>query len=497
MIAMSIKKILLLCAFFIFCLDCGAARPKKASRNMENVRKEKKMTEEQIRAASLQLEENKRKTARSLNALNTLNAEVAEHKEAISTLNGQILSLDNEMASLSDSISELDGKLETMRKSYASSVKRIKESRTGITSKLAFIFASESFMQAYRRMRYLQEFSAWRKKKSDEIQVVKADLEDKKTQLGKLQKAKAESLIKLKKEHDALSVKQNETSRLVAQLKSEGSAINEVLKEKEAQARALDRELDRLIAEEQKRQEEERRKAEERRLAEEKRIAEERRIAEEKRLAEEKLAKEKEVQAKQNPLVASSKKSEKKAKDVKPDKTKKNEPKKAELIAYATPAASKAKPAVAVSADNAAKLINISGSFESNKGRLPFPVAGKYKIVRAYGRQQHPDLPHVTTENSGIDIEVSPGSTARAIFNGKVSAIFRQPGFNTIVMIRHGNYLTVYANLGDILVKNGEEVKAGQTIGRVYADPDDGNRSILHFELRKEREKLNPTAWVK
>ncbi len=124
-------------------------------------------------------------------------------------------------------------------------------------------------------------------------------------------------------------------------------------------------------------------------------------------------------------------------------------------------------------------------------------MAGKYKIVRAYGRQQHPELPHVTTENSGIDIEVAPGSTARAIFNGKVSAIFRQPGFNTIVMIRHGSYLTVYANLGDILVKNGEEVKAGQTIGRVYADPDDGNRSILHFELRKEREKLNPTAWVK
>lgn len=491
---MSIKKILLLCAFFILCLDCGAARPKKA-RSMENVRKEKKMTEEQICAASLKLEENKRKTARSLNALNTLNAEISEHKNAISTLNGQILSLDNEMTQLSDSISELDGKLESLRKSYASSVRRIKESRTGVTSKLAFIFASDSFMQAYRRMRYLQEFSAWRQKKSDEIQAVKTDLEVKKHQLGQLQKEKAESLIKLKKEHDALAVKQDETSKLVAQLKSEGSAINEVLKEKEAQARALDRELDRLIAEEQKRQEEERRKAEERRLAEEKRLAEERRIAEEKRLAEEKAAKEKQQQ---KPLADSGKKSDKKVKESKQEKAKKSDTKKPELVASATPAASKAKPAAATSSANtAASLIKLSGSFESNKGRLPFPVAGKYKIVRAYGRQQHPELPHVTTENSGIDIEVAPGSTARAIFNGKVSAIFRQPGFNTIVMIRHGSYLTVYANLGDILVKNGEEVKAGQTIGRVYADPDDGNRSILHFELRKEREKLNPTAWVK
>ena len=102
----------------------------------------------------------------------------------------------------------------------------------------------------------------------------------------------------------------------------------------------------------------------------------------------------------------------------------------------------------------------------------------------------------MVTDNSGIDIEADEGE-ARAIFDGKVSAIFRQPGYNTIVMIRHGKYLTIYANLADISIKNGEEVRQGQQIGKIYADPDDNNRAILHFEIRKEKEKLNPTLWVK
>lgn len=90
------KKVILLLVTLMLCLDCGAARPRK-SRSMENVRKEKKLTEEQIRQAALQLEENKKKTSRSLNALNTLNAEIKEHKVKISSLNGQILALDHEM----------------------------------------------------------------------------------------------------------------------------------------------------------------------------------------------------------------------------------------------------------------------------------------------------------------------------------------------------------------------------------------------------------------
>lgn len=139
----------------------------------------------------------------------------------------------------------------------------------------------------------------------------------------------------------------------------------------------------------------------------------------------------------------------------------------------------------------------LSGSFESNRGRLLFPVAGRYKITKGFGRQPHPELPHVETENSGIDIGVSGGTSARAIFNGTVSAIFRQPGFNTVVMVRHGSYISIYANLSSISVKTGDKVSTGQSIGVIGVDPDGGNNPVLHFELRKETAKLNPMQWVR
>ena len=124
-------------------------------------------------------------------------------------------------------------------------------------------------------------------------------------------------------------------------------------------------------------------------------------------------------------------------------------------------------------------------------------MAGRYRIVRGFGRQKHPELEHVETDNSGIDIEAVGGGKARAVFKGRVSEIFKQPGYGTIIMVRHGNYLTIYANLSQIDVAKGQEIQAGQSLGTIYPDPDEDDRSILHFELRKERTKLNPLLWVK
>lgn len=134
----------------------------------------------------------------------------------------------------------------------------------------------------------------------------------------------------------------------------------------------------------------------------------------------------------------------------------------------------------------------MSGSFQSNKGRLLFPVNGKYRIIRGFGVQKHPELSHAETNNNGIDIEVSPNTKARAIFDGTVSAIFVQPGYNTIVMLRHGSYISIYAGLTGVAVRKGEKVKAGQILGTVASDVDNDNRAILHFEIRRERESSTP-----
>lgn len=457
---------LMIIVMLLSAVDMSAAR--KRTRSVSSVKQEQKANAQAIKKTSQQLDENAKATSRTLNALNTLGAEIRQQNDSIASINHQIDSIDSAMKHINDSIVTLDGKLNALRDSYARSVTRIRNSQQGSMDKLAFIFSAESFTQAYRRFRYLGEFSKWRKCRNDEIKAVQARLEKQRDELTRLQGVKSGMLTRMNVARNDLEKKQNETSALVAKLKKEGASLKKVLRQKEAQARALDNELDRLIAEEQRRQAEE----EKRRQAEEKRKEQERLLAEENAR---KKQQQKEQEAKAAPAKAEQ--PERKA------------------VAQPKPASTAAKPATNYAmAETSRKL---TGSFESNKGRLLFPVNGKYKIVRPFGRHKHPDLPHVTTDNGGIDIEVPAGGTARAVFDGTVSEVFRLPGYNTIVMVRHGKYLTIYANLSNINVKKGDALKQGQTIGTIYSDPDDGNRSILHFELRQEKQKLNPTAWVR
>jgi septal ring factor EnvC (AmiA/AmiB activator) len=139
----------------------------------------------------------------------------------------------------------------------------------------------------------------------------------------------------------------------------------------------------------------------------------------------------------------------------------------------------------------------LSADFASNKGRLPYPITGRYKDVVPFGENQHPEWKHVRLNNNGIDIQTTSGADAQAVFNGVVTAIFVEPGYNNGVIIRHGNYLTVYANLNKIHVNKGEKVSTYQKIGEIFTDTENGNTTILHFEIRKEKDKLNPEQWLK
>jgi septal ring factor EnvC (AmiA/AmiB activator) len=468
---LKVKQILIIA---LIAIGINIYAEPKSPRNLDNVKKERQATTKAIRETSKKIDATEKKTARSLNELNTLNAEIVQQTGNINRLSVQLDSIDSAINLINDSISSLDKQLITMRDSYVTSIKKIKSAREGSMSTLAFIFSSESFMQAYRRMRYLNEFSKWRQRKADGIKEVQTQLDEKRQSLAHLQSEKNTSISKINLTKADLERKKKDTSVLVSQLKKESASLKQVLKQKEAQARALDRELDRLIAEEQHRQEEERRRIE----------------AEKRRKEQEELKRLAAAEAAKNKSKDASESSDKSTAEA----TSRPEPAASSNVRKSTTTSSSTSSTSYAMAEEDRKL---SGSFEANKGNLLFPVSGQYKIVRTFGRQQHPDLPYVTTDNAGIDIEVPSGANARAVFGGKVSAIFRQPGFNTIVMVRHGSYLTIYANLSDISVKNGDTLRQGQTIGRIFSDPDDSNRTILHFELRKEKEKLNPSAWVK
>lgn len=141
--------------------------------------------------------------------------------------------------------------------------------------------------------------------------------------------------------------------------------------------------------------------------------------------------------------------------------------------------------------------VKLSKNFVDNRGRLPMPISGSARIVSRFGVQQHAGLRHVQVQNNGIDIQGSAGAEARAVFDGEVTTIFSVEGYNANVIVRHGNYLTVYSNLSSVYVTKGTKVKTGQALGKIYQDPDLGGATLLHFQLWKERAKLNPEDWLR
>jgi septal ring factor EnvC (AmiA/AmiB activator) len=137
----------------------------------------------------------------------------------------------------------------------------------------------------------------------------------------------------------------------------------------------------------------------------------------------------------------------------------------------------------------------VGDNFAQNKKRLPWPVE-RGVITERFGINQHPVLANVQTRNNGISIATESGAKVRAIFNGEVSRVFGIAGGNTAVIIRHGKYLTVYSNLREVTVKMGDKVTTKQTIGTVFTDAEDGNKSILKFQIWLENQKLNPEEWI-
>lgn len=137
----------------------------------------------------------------------------------------------------------------------------------------------------------------------------------------------------------------------------------------------------------------------------------------------------------------------------------------------------------------------IGNNFEQNRRRLPWPVE-RGIITEKFGVHPHPVLRNVTVNSNGVSIATEAGAQARAVFNGEVSRVFGISGGNTAVIIRHGQYLTVYSNLVDVRVKMGDQVSVRQQIGKVFSDPADGNKAILKFQIWRESTKLDPEEWL-
>lgn len=136
----------------------------------------------------------------------------------------------------------------------------------------------------------------------------------------------------------------------------------------------------------------------------------------------------------------------------------------------------------------------LSATFATNKGKLPWPVLQGI-ITGRFGVHPHPLMPDVNVSNNGIDISTSKGALARAVFEGEVTGVANIPGSGKVVIVRHGEYLSVYANLNDVYVKAGEKVTTKQNLGSVIYDSDDA-KTEMHLEIWKGQSKLDPEVWL-
>lgn len=427
----------------LFCSPVDiAAKSRKGrrapERTVSTVKKEQTSTKRSIQETTRRIEENKKKTGRELDRLNSIRAEIDRTSQSIAGQQQLVDSIDRAIAGINSSMKALDERLVALRAGYARRLRAVQPSVRPL-GRLSYIFSGKSVREMYQRMRYVREFNRWTKRQSEMVEEVAARLQQQRAELAALDADRRSTLASLRFAQSKLAASETSSRQIVAGLQRDAGELKRELNERRRRSAALDNELDRLIEADRAR-----------------------RRAEAERKRQVKAA------AKATPAATAA--------------------------GTASRPVTKSAPAVKRPANDVAASAGAS-SFAAARGRLIFPLSGNYSVVRKFGRQKHPDLPNVMIDNSGIDVETASGAGVRAVYDGVVSAVFEQPGFHTILMVRHGDYLTIYGGLGSIAVKKGDKVKTGQSMGRLFADGS--GKSILHFEVRHEREKLNPLSWVK
>lgn len=497
----------------------GTKTVKKAPESKAELQRRQQAAQAEIAETRRKIQENDRQVSRNLAELGKLQGDIETAKKQVAATRNQVTTLQNRIGTLEGKIAQGDKEVARMRGEYLKAVKAVRK-RKGSNSTLAYIFSSKSFGEARRRMRYLREFSEWRKKQTDEIQNELNVLNQERAALAQSRDMYGKALAKNVTAQKQLETQYGKQDAIVVQLKANGSALKTHLAQKQQEANALKGRVAALIAAEQRAAEQ--REAE--RLAAERKAAEQR--AAEQRAAEEKAARDRELAMIPKPGKAEEAKepAKEKPKETKAKEQRKRRPKQSKQTqSKQQPKQDKAepqknagnsgreyadarnrRPRSDASVSSGSSSASASGSkpaggsnFASMRGSLPRPVGGAFNITSRFGPHSLPDLPDVVYDNPGIDAEVARGATAQAVYAGKVSGVYMIPGFSTVVIVNHGGYYTVYGNLASASVKVGDVVKQGSAVGRVADSEDSPGHGQIHFEVWKNRDKQDPLAWIR
>lgn len=429
---------------------CPGILSAQNSSRVKALKVRKNEVQQKINRSQTELNRTRKDVDSKIKSINFIDVQLESRLRYINEMEQKMLAVDKRIHDLEQQVRTQEENLEKVKKRYKQSLVYARTNQA-VQSPLIFIFSAKSVTQMYRRARYAREYAQYQRALGEQIgQKQKRLLADR----GKLLAAKGEMAALVREtlqQRKLLFEQQQQQKEAVAGLQKHEKVLVDQINRQQRELAELDRKIDAVIAEEI---EKARRRAE----------------AERKRKAAEEAARKARAQA------AQKKKGKTRAQktDTRKTATKKNE----DIAggAWRTPV------------DNV-----LSSNFQKNKGRLPVPITGSYMISGHFGTYNVPGLKNVRLDNKGTNFVGQKGARARAIFDGEVTAVFQYSGTYN-VLIRHGSYISVYCNLSSVIVRNGQTVRTRDLIGAVAEDGS--GKCVLHFQLRKERTKLNPEQWI-
>ena len=418
---------------------------------IKGLRNERAAVQRRIRQQEQALRANKANVSKRLKDLMIINSEIGEKQKSIDGIQKDITALDDNIGILKSQLATLQSQLDDRRQRYIKSIRYMARHRS-VQDKMMFVFSAQSFAQMYRRMRFVKEYAAYQKVQGDMLKVKQQQVNEKHKQLEDARGHKHQLLSRDVQARTELEGKQSEQQNIVKGLQRQQKTIQSIIDEQKKKNQVLNEQIDRLVAIE---------------------------VAKAKARAE--------AEARRGKGEA-----EERARQAMREATANREA--AERKARADEARSRKEIAAAKrEVSNAESMSSVdrmmSGGFEANKGRLPMPITGSYKVVSHFGQYAVEGLKGVTLDNKGINILGRPGAVARSVYDGEVSAVFGWEG-SMFVMVRHGAYISVYCNLSSVSVSKGQKVSTRQALGNVGPD------HILQFQLRRGTTKLNPETWL-
>ena len=480
-----------------------ASTKKAPAPTVNSLKSEQVQVRKQIQEQERKLQANERDVKKRLQNLMVINNEIADKRRTIDTIRQDITRLDGDISVLDNQLHTLQAELEERKQRYMKSMRYMHRNRN-IQSQLMFVFSAKHLSEMYRRIRFVREYASYQQAQGEAVQHMQQQVAEAYEELKSTKRLKNDLLYKGEQERKSLESKQVEQQQVVTSLKKEQKAIQGIIAQQKKRDAELNARIDKLIAEEiarakaraeaeaKRKAEAEARKKRAEELARKKAAAEAAARENARRIAE---AKAKEAKAKAEARAAARRSAEEKARAEaaarEAEKARKAEERRASEEAKARKreiAAEKRKTETefVVPAEDQ----RLSSTFEGNRGRLPMPVAGGYKIVHRFGTNTVTDVKgHVTLDKKGIDIKGQPGAQVRSIFDGIVTAVFGYGG-TSVVIVKHGSYLSVYCDLASVSVSRGQQVSTRQAIGRLGSD------GLMQFQLRRGTAKLNPEGWL-